>query len=291
MRIGRRLEALLVSPLALLLAAALIVPVGILLYYSFFNFLIFKRLGGATTANYVDAFTRSANGHYAMNTLWIALPTTIASVVAGYLLAYYIVFGGSRHRNLLFGLLVTALMASYLVRIYAWRTLLGETGIVNSALTGAGIIHEPLSFLLFSRTSVILAETTLFTPFAGLAFFAALSGIPPEFREVSRDLGAGRAQTLWRVTIPLSGRAILAVTAVVFFLSASDYITPTLVGSLSSQTIGYVIASYFGEAAQYGLGAALSFVTLMAFLLAFFALWASLRATRVLPRTAGAMSR
>src|SRR5207248_3745785 len=123
----------------------------------------------------------------ALNTLWIALPTTAVSVLAGYTLAYGIVFGRPRRKSLLFALLLTALMASYLVRIYAWRTLLGESGIVNSALTGAGIIHKPLGFLLFSRVAVIIAETSLFIPFAALALFAALAGISPDYREVSRD--------------------------------------------------------------------------------------------------------
>ena len=282
MRIGRRLEGALLSPLALLLVAALIVPAGILLYYSFFDFVFFTRVGGATLDNYRSAFTNSAYRTFAANTLWIALPTTAVSVVAGYVLAYGIGFGRLRRRTLLFALLLTALMASYLVRIYAWRTLLGESGIVNSALTGAGIIDKPLGFLLFSRIAVIIAESSLFIPFAALALFAALSGISPEYREVSRDLGAGRLQTLWRVTIPLSGRALLAVTAVVFFLSCADYITPSLVGGASSQTIGVVIASYFGEAAQYGLGAALSFLTLVAFALAYAGLRIAMRTTRIL---------
>jgi spermidine/putrescine transport system permease protein len=286
MRIGRRLEALFLSPLAVLLIAALIVPIGILFYYSLYNFIVFTRIGGLTFDNYTNSLTSSANARFALNTLWIALPTTALSVLVGYLLAYYVVFGRSKRRNLLFGLLVTALMASYLVRIYAWRTLLGESGIVNSALIGAGIIDHPLGFLLFSRVSVILAEMTLFIPFAALAFYAALSGMSGEFREVSRDLGAGPVQTLWRITIPLSGRAILAVTAVVFFLSASDYITPTLVGGgLSSQTIGVVIASYFSVSAQYGLGAAISFITLFAFVLAFVVLRAAMRGAKVVPKT------
>ena len=283
MRIGKRLEGLLLSPLGVLLVAALVVPAGILFYYSFYHFVFFTRVGGATLENYSRAFTYPAYRTFAGNTLWIALPTTVASVAAGYVLAYAIVFGRSRRRTLLFALLLTALMASYLVRIYAWRTLLGDSGIVNSALVGAGIIDQPLGFLLFSRTAVIMAESSLFIPFAALAFFAALAAISPEYREVSRDLGAGRVQTLWRVTIPLSGRSLLAVTSVVFFLSCADYITPALVGGRNSQTIGVVIASYFGEAAQYGLGAALSFLTLLAFVLAYTGLRTSMRAARILP--------
>ncbi|MBA3380677.1 MAG: ABC transporter permease [Actinobacteria bacterium] len=285
MQIGRRLEALLLAPLGVLLAGALIVPAGILFYYSLYRFAFLELYGGATVGNYTDALTSATYRVYARNTLWIALPTTAVSVVAGYLLAYYLVFGRSWRRNLVFALVLSALMASYLVRIYAWKTLLGSSGILNSALTSAGVVDEPIGFLLFSRVSVILAEINLFTPFAALAFYAALAGISPDYREVSRDLGAGQLQTLWRVTLPLSGRAILATTAVVFFLASSDYVTPTLVGGPDSQTIGVVISTAFGTTLQYGLGAALSFLTLLAFVLAYVCLRAAMRVTRILPKT------
>ncbi len=283
MHIGRRFESLLLSPLGLLLAGALIVPACILFSYSLFRFAFLEPYGDATLANYTDAILRPANLKYVLNTLWIALPTTVASVVAGYLLAYYLVFGRSRLSNLIFVLVLSALTASYLVRIYAWRTLLGDSGIINSALMWGGVIDEPLGYLLFSRFAVILAEINLFTPFAALAFYAALAGISPEYGEVSRDLGAGRLQTLWRITVPLTGRAVLAATAVIFFLSCGDYITPILVGGPDSQTIGVVIAGAFGQSAAYGLGAALSFLTLGAFILTYLALRASLRAARILP--------
>jgi spermidine/putrescine transport system permease protein len=284
MRIDRRLEALLLSPLGFVLAGALVVPACILFYYSLHRFALLKPYGSATIANYTDSITRPVNGTYVLNTIWIAVPTTAVSVVAGYLLAYYIVFGGSKRRNLVFILVLSALMASYLVRIYAWHTLLGESGIINSALIGAGIIDKPFGFLLFSRSAVILAEVNIFTPFAALAFYASLAGVSPEFREASRDLGAGRVQTLWRVTLPLSGRAILAATGVIFFLSCGDYITPILIGGPDSQTIGVVIASAFGGAsAAYGVGAALSFLMLLAFVLAYLLLRASLRTVGILP--------
>lgn len=285
MQIGRRVASLLLAPLGLLLAGALVVPASILLFYSLFQFALLQPYGDPTLTNYINAVTRPANATYVLNTLWIALPTTVLSVVGGYLLAYYLVFGRSRRRSIILVLVLSALTASYLVRIYAWRTLLGDSGIVNSALIWAGVIDEPLGFLLFSRVAVILAEVTLFLPFSALAFYAALAGISPDYREVSRDLGAGPAQTVWRITIPLSGRAILAATAVTFFLSCGDYITPTLVGGLDAQTIGVVIAGAFGQSAAYGVGAALSFVTLGAFIVAYLVFRTLLHAARLLPRT------
>lgn len=283
MRIGRRLEATLLAPLTLLLLGTVVFPALILFGYSLYAWHFLQPVGGATPDNYLQALTDPLYRKLVINTLWIGIPTTIGSVVGGYVLAYYIVFGTGRGRQLLFGLVVTALMASYLVRIFAWRTLLGESGIINSLLTGVGLIEQPLGFLLFSRASAVLAEIALFMPLAGLAFYASLAGISPDYREAARDLGAGRFQTLLRITLPLSGASILATSALTFFLSAGDYVTPVLVGGIDSSTVGTVIATNMGPAGNYGLGAALSFLVLVGFVAAYLAMRAAMRAGRLLP--------
>jgi spermidine/putrescine transport system permease protein len=284
MRITRRIEALLLAPLGLLLLIALLIPAGILFYYSFYRFAFYETYGAAGLGNYGDVFSDPLYRTLALKTLAIAIPTVLLSVSCGYALAYYLVFGQSRLRGLLFLLVLTALMASYLVRIYAWRTLLGETGVVNTLLESAGLIDKPLSFLLFTRTSAIIAEVNLFIPLAALTFFAALSGVSGDYKEASRDLGAGPVQTLRRVTLPLTGPAILVTTAVIFFLSCGDYITPLLVGGVRSQTVGMDVATSFGQSADYGRGAAVSFLIVSAFIVVFALLAAALRATRLLPR-------
>lgn len=283
MRIDRRRETLLLSPLAILLVGFVIIPAFVLVGYSLFIWVALQPVGGVTLENYTAALTDPLTWRLAYNTLFIGLPTTVFSVVGGYAISYYIVFGTGRGRNLLFGLVVTALMASYLVRIFAWRTLLGENGVINSALQGLGVIQEPLEFLLFSRLSAILAEVNLFMPLAALTFYAALSGISPDYREAARDLGSGRVQTLWRVTIPLTGAAILATTALTFFLSAGDYITPVLVGGVETSTVGTVIQSKMGPVGNYGAGAALSLLVLVGFVMIYVGLRRGMRRTGTLP--------
>jgi len=286
MHLNRRLELILLSPLGVFLAATVLVPAIILFGYSLFAWQFLEPTGGLTVGNYLDALAAPVNRQLVINTLIIGLPTTIGSVVGGYALAYYTVFGTGRGRGLLFALIVTALMASYLVRIYAWRILLGENGIINSGLAALGVIGAPLDFLLFSRPAAILAEISLFMPLAALAFYAALAGIPPDFREAGRDLGAGRGETLRRVTLPLTGPAILATTSLVFFLSAGDYVTPVLVGGIDSSTVGTSIATRMGAAGDYGAGAALSFLVLAGFVAVYLVLRIALRASRLLPERA-----
>ncbi len=287
MKISRRLEALLLLPLGLFLLVAVVLPAIILFWDSLFVWQFLAPVGGLTVQNYLTAIAEPVNRQVLLNTLLIGVPTTLISVAGGYALAYYTAFGTGRGRGLLFALIVTALMASYLVRIFAWRTLLGENGVINSGLEALGVITQPLEFLLFSRPAAILAEVSLFMPLAALAFYAALAGISPDYREASRDLGAGRGETMWRITLPLTGPAILATTALTFFLSAGDYVTPVLVGGINSSTVGTVIATRMGPAGDYGAGATLSFLVLLGFVLAYAGLRAGLRAGRLLPRVPG----
>ncbi len=287
MRIGRLLELVLLAPVGLLIGVAVVIPGVILLGYSLFTWQFLEPVGEPSAVNYMHAVSDPLYRQLLVNTIAIGVPTTVMSIIGGYLLAAYAVLAGGRRGALVFFLVVTALMASYLVRIYAWRILLGENGIINTGLTGTGLIAAPLEFLLFSRTSAILAEVNLFMPLAALAFYAALSGIPGDYREAARDLGASRFRVVTRITLPLTGHALLAVTAVTFFLSAGDYVTPVLVGGVESSTVGTVIATRMGPAGDYGTGAALSFLVLAGFLLLFLGLRAGLRAVGMLPeRTA-----
>jgi spermidine/putrescine transport system permease protein len=128
-----------------------------------------------------------------------------------------------------------------------------------------------------------LGEVSLFMPLAALTFFAALSGINPDLREASRDLGASRFQTLRRVTLPLSGPSILATSALVFFLAAGDYLTPLFLGGPDAVTVGRLIADSFATTVDYGKGAALSMLVLLSFVAIYLLLRFVMRRTNLLP--------
>lgn len=274
----------LLSPLSIFLLAAVVLPAIILFGYSLFTWRLVEPTGSPTLGNYVSVLTEPLYRQLLWNTLVIAVPTTVASIVGGYTLAYYIVFGSGPGRSLTLGLVITSLMASFLVRIFAWRTLLGSNGVINSVLADAGLIDEPLGLLLYSPPAAILAETALLMPLAALTFYAALAGISGSYREASRDLGAGRAQTFYKVTLPLTGTSILAMSALTFFLASGDYITPTFVGGASTTTLGTVIAQNMGgRGGDYGLGASIAFLVLAGFVVVYLSLRAILRAGRLLP--------
>ena len=164
MRIGRASGTALLAPLALGLVALVVVPAAILLWDSLFRWVFASPTGEPSFANYVEVFTDAITWKVTLTTLAIAVPTMALCIVGGYSVAYYIVFGTGRGRQLLFLLVVTALMASYLVRVYAWRTLLGTNGVMNGALMQSGLVDQPLEFILFSRPAVVIARSACSCP-------------------------------------------------------------------------------------------------------------------------------
>jgi spermidine/putrescine transport system permease protein len=285
MSLGHSRAAMLGGPLGALLIGGVLVPAAILFVYSFFGFSLFEIHPGFHLDWYRQIVSDGLYRVVVGNTLAIAVPTTIACVVGGYMIAYYIAVVAGRSRGVLLMLVVVSLLASYLARVYAWRTLMGDHGIVNSLLQSAGVIEQPIGWLLFSRLPVILAEINLYMPVTALICYASLTGIPGEVREAARDLGAGRLQTLWRITLPLSGPALFGSAALAFFLSCGDYITPAFLGGpTTSSTLGTLIFSQITTDGNYPLSAALSFSTMALFFIYALALFSILRGSRLLPR-------
>lgn len=287
MRAERGIAVALGFPLAALLVAGVLVPGAILFAYSFLGFSNYEIQPGFRLDWYRTILSDGIYRAVALNTLAIAVPTTIASVAGGYAIAHHIVFDARRSARVLFVLVVVSLLASYLARVYAWRTLMGSEGIINTALLSLGLVDEPVGWLLFSRFPVILAEINLYMPVAALIAFASLAGIPGEIREAARDLGAGPLQTLLRVTIPATGPAVFASAALTFFLSCGDYITPAFLGGPgTASTFGTLIATRITMDGNYPIGAALSFTMVAAFAAYAAVLFVALRALRFLPRRA-----
>lgn len=284
MSIGRRLEALLLGPVGLLLVATIVVPAGVLLAYSVYRYNGLTPESAFQLGNYQQVFSEGTYGTFAVNTLLIAVPTTIVSVAGGYLISYWLVYRAGATRNVVLALVVISMMASYLVRIYAWRTLMGEQGVVNSLLETVGVIDEPLGFLIFSRFAAVVAEVNYLLPFTALVAYASLANVAPELREAARDLGAGGWQSVRRVVLPLTGPAVLAASVLTFFLSCADYITPVLVGGTDATTFGTVISDQLRSTGNLPLGAALSFTMVAGYCIVALLFRGGMRATKVLPK-------
>jgi spermidine/putrescine transport system permease protein len=214
-------------------------------------------------ANYKTLLTNPIYLEVLFRTMRIAGSVTILSLLLGYPLAYYLSFHAGRRKEILYQLVIVPLWVSYLVRGYAWKTILGSDGVLNGLLQYLHITHEPVSFLLYSPFAVVLVLTHIYTPFVFLPIYASLEHIPRPLIEASQDLGASPRNTFFRVILPLSIPGLLAGATFAFVLSLGDFLAPLLVGGPSGTMIANVVQSLFGAAFDWPLGAAVSFCILL----------------------------
>ncbi len=159
--------------------------------------------------------------------------------------------------------MIVPLWVSYLVRGYAWKTILGSDGVLNGFLQYLHLTHAPVSFLLYSPFAVVVMLTHIYTPFVFLPIYAALEHIPRPLVEASQDLGASQRTTFLRVILPLSMPGLLAGATFAFVLSLGDFLAPLLVGGASGTMIANIVQSLFGAAYDWPLGAAVSVCILL----------------------------
>jgi ABC-type spermidine/putrescine transport system permease subunit I len=254
-----------ISPTVVFLIAFLLVPLGVLFAWSFGEATFLSQTLGHTLANYREGIETALYRNLLGRSLVIGAITGACCLVLAYPLAYAITLGPLRRRgDLVLFLVLVSLFSAYIVRVYAWRTLLGRNGVINTGLEWTGVISHPLQFLLYNRFAVVLTLVNVLIPLAVLPLYSALAGIDLQLLEAARNLGASPFRTFWGVTLPLSIRGVQAAFVLCFILAAGDYVTPQLVGGSSGQLLGNVIVSEFGLAFNWPLGSALSFLLIAA---------------------------
>src|SRR5688572_5534012 len=191
----------------------------------------------------------------------------LSAVVLAYPLAYFLVFHGGSRTAFYLILLLIPFWTSYLLRIMAWKILLGTEGVINSFLIYAGLTQEPLPALLYNRTAVLVTLVYVWIPFAALPIFAALQRIDLVLFEAAADLGARPFYQFARVTLPMSAPGVLAAFFMVFIPTVGEYVTPLLVGGSRGFLYGNIIQDFFTKAANWPLGSALSMIMLAATLI------------------------
>jgi spermidine/putrescine transport system permease protein len=160
-------------------------------------------------------------------------------------------------------LMVVPLWISYLVRVYAWKIILGDNGVINSTLEAVGLTDDPLSFLLYSRFAVLLTLTYVSIPFVFVTSYTALERIPPSLLEAAEDSGASPLRVVRHVIWPLSRQGAAIGFSLALLIAVGDYLTPSLVGGLQGTMYGSLVVSQFGIANNWPLGAALSVVLMV----------------------------
>jgi spermidine/putrescine transport system permease protein len=247
----------------------LVIPVGLVLVYSFLER---GQFGGVVWSFTLDNYARAAEGLY-VDVLWssvqIAALTTVIALLLGYPAAYFIATRPKRWRTALLVLCVLPFWTSMLIRTYAWIVLLNENGLVNEALTGLGILGAPAS-LLYNKFAIVVGLVYAYLPLMILPLYAAIERLDPELREASSDLGAAGWRTFLTVTLPLTRAGVLAGCIFVFVPSLGNFIVPDLLGGGQSTMVGNLIQGEFLRTRDWPFGAtiALAVIVLMALFIA-----------------------
>src|ERR1700746_3114137 len=252
------------APPLLWVTVFLLVPYALMFCYSFWTVSASQTIVHSwNLANYRQLFTVDVYWQTLLRSMWIAARVTLFSLLLGYPLAYFLSFYAGKRKDLLYQMVIIPLWVSYLVRAYAWKTILGSDGVLNTLLQYVHLTNHPLEFLLYSPFAVVLTLTHIYTPFTFLPIYASLEHIPRRLIEASQDLGASPAKTFWRVVLPLSLPGVLSGAIFAFVLSLGDFLAPLLVGGPDGIMISNIVVSLFGAAYNWPLGAAISAVMMI----------------------------
>jgi spermidine/putrescine transport system permease protein len=276
----RNPELALLAPGSLYYVILFAIPLVSLFVLSFWRTQGFSIAPDLSLANYAKIAASPLFQQLLVRTFMVGLVTAAVVMPLAFGLAYLMRFLFERRGQLILQLVILSLFSGYLVRIYAWRTILGKQGLLNTTLIWLGLADEPLDFLIYSNFATVLTLTCLLLPLAVLPIYSAMMNMSREHLEVARDLGSGGVHLLRTVLIPMSLPGIRTAFAFAFLLAAGDFVTPALVGGTQGIMIGNVIADQFrGIGSNWPLGAALAFVMMVALLAIYFAAMQALRWT------------
>lgn len=256
----RRIALMLASPSALLLAAVFILPLALLLAVSF------RGADGLSLAAYIKLFGTPYYLGVIANSLWLAVITTGLTLLIGYPASFAIARASGLTRSLMLGCLMLPLAASVIVKAFAWTILLRSTGIVNKTLMALGIIEHPIR-MIFTETALVVGSVNVFQPFMVLPIVAVVAQMDGRLVEAAATLGAGPVTAFWRVIVPVTLPGVIAGIALVFSLSVSAYVVPTLLIGERFPTLASTIAKAYLLTNEPAFGAAAG-ITLLAIALA-----------------------
>lgn len=246
-----------------------VAPLLILLAYSFFQVSFVAVLKEPTLKNYVRIVGSDTYRWLILKAFESGLMVAAITAVIGYPVAWFIAKRVVAAKSAFLTLLLVPLYTGDLVRIFAWRMLLGAEGVLNTFLMAFGAIREPIGALLFSSLATHIVLTYNYLPFMVLGLWLAFEALDDRLVEAAADLGAGAVSTFRRVTLPLTVPGLVAGSMMVFVMVVGDYLTPQLVGGASGITIISAINDLFGTAFDWPLGSAIAWTMLAILALAF----------------------
>jgi len=221
----------------------LVIPMLLILVYSFLNVQSYQVVVKLTLGNYVTLLTDSTFITYFINTVKIALITTVCTVVIGYPLAYYMAYEAERPELWIISVL-GPFFTVYLIRAYSWFSVLGRGGLINRMLIGLGLIQNPIDWLIFGPFAVVTALVHGYLPYVVLTIFATLEGLDKTELEAARDLGATPLRAFYTITLPQSLPGVVIGALFVFIPSFGAFVTPELLGGGLTPMLAPLLETY-----------------------------------------------
>ncbi|MEO2043755.1 MAG: ABC transporter permease [Nitrospinaceae bacterium] len=253
----------LLSPTLMAMILGLVMPLAVLFTLSFWIQEYLDFIQTFSLKNYTDFFQKPIYIKILFKSIRMSSLVTFVTVLLAYPMAYFIAFRIQRNKLIWLILITVPFWTSYLLRVFAWKIMLGYNGVINSGLKSLGLLNEPLEFLLYNPTSVVITLAHAWAAFAILPIYVSLEKIDRSLLEAARDLGENSFMTFVRVTLPLSLPGVIAASLLVFIPTVGDYVTPSLVGGPRGIMIGNIIQSMFGKAQNWPLGAAISVMSMI----------------------------
>ena len=253
----------LLSPSLLLLIFVFAFPIFFLVAYSFWTQDYVTVDTTLTFENYMTVVNKASYHELIKRSLIISSLTTLVTVLLAYPMAYFIAFVIKDHKLLWLIALTIPFWTSYLLRVFAWKLILGYNGVINGSLSNLGLIDNPLSFLLYNPFAVFVTLAHAWSAFAILPIYVSLEKIDRSLLEAASDLGDNAFRRFWRITFPLSFPGVLAASLIIFIPTTGDFITPKLVGGSEGIMVANLIQIMFGKANNWPLGSSLAIITMI----------------------------
>ena len=237
-----------------------VIPVGFVAAYSVGAVELFPTDTGVVSLSSWQRLL--TGGSVYMGLFWksIRMSLTVSAVVVllAYPTGYFLAMCVGRRKYVLLLLIIAPFLTSYLLRVLAWKVILGDGGVINSFLTTTGITDSPVSWLLYNRFTVMLVLAYIWVPFVALPVFVSLDNLDRSLLEAAGDLGANRLRTFVRITLPLSLSGVFAAFLFVFIPTLGEFVTPLLVGGTSGYMYGNSINDLFTKGLDWQTGSTLA---------------------------------
>jgi ABC-type spermidine/putrescine transport system permease subunit I len=251
------------APLVLWQCIFFVAPVVLLLIISVWRTKNYRMVPDFTFANYLAVFTNGAFWRALALSVQTAAFVTIACALLAYPIAYFIARKAGSLKSILLVAVIAPFWISIVMRVAAWRLLLGENGVINQILLSLGLIDNPLGFLLYSPVATSIGLIYAYLPLYVLPLYASIDAIHDSWIDAAKDLNAGPLRAFWEVTLPLSMPGLIVGAVFCFIFGLGEFVTPALLGGGKQMMMSQLIQDQFQRRLDWPAGAAIAIVLLL----------------------------